>query len=191
MALSSGFVQQETDSIAKAIRDMVAVPGSTSALATGVGTTWLNRIGALGTPADIYLLLDGAMAASGLVSAWIARETSLNDILDSFFPFLAALDAGVANGLAAFLQANSVQVDPYFLDAFNRAVGKGSKNPSAILKPHQAFGNAVADMGHIAVSGATTGVFTAGTSVDSRYGNAPLYLYNADVDNTGGGNRLP
>lgn len=183
MAITSTDIQQWTDSIAKHIRDQLALIGSTSAILSGQATT-LNRIGAKTLAADEYPFLDGFEAAVVNENAWLTQEASYNAILDLWYPACASIDRGVG-GLNAYLIANALQVDPVFADAFNRAVSKGNQFPSVAIQAFNAFGTAVANMGQDNVSGSGTGAFVSGSAIPAAYGNAPLQIFNAGAGNIG------
>lgn len=184
MAYSAAQIRGLCDTIAKHIIDAAAALGSTSALQAGQATS-LAQIAALADATLIYPLLAGFESAMGKETAWIANEASYNNILDNHFDACAVLDSATG-GLAAFLAAQSVQVDPHFQDAFNRAASQGKAYPSTPLKPYLAFGNAASNMGQFNATGGAGGAFVAGTAVNVLYGNAPLQMFNAGGGNIGG-----
>jgi hypothetical protein len=181
VAITSADIQAWTDSIAKHIRDQVALIGSTGAILTGQATT-LNRIAAKTVAVDEYPYLDGFEAAVANENAWLSQEASYNAILDIWYPAVAGIDRGVG-GLDAYCAANTIQVDPVYADAHNRAVAKGNQFPSVALRAFNVFGTVVANMGQDNVSGSGTGAFVSGAAIPAAYGNAPLQIFN-----TGGGN---
>ncbi len=169
------------DSVAAHLIAEVGLIGSPSAIVAGQATS-LGHVAGLGDAGQEFALIDAFEQFVANENAWLAVVQAYNTLLDGAAAACAALDAATA-GLAAFLQANSLQVDPHFLDAFNHAATRRSL--VATLGAFLAFGNAVANLGQISVTGATTGTFAAGTSVNSAYGNAPLALVNAGSGATG------
>lgn len=178
-ALTAANAVTLADGIAKHIIDLVAVPGSTSAITTGQATL-LGQVVALNDASQITALLDGFNASVTAEKAYLTNQASYNAILDLWFGACLALDAAASGGLAALLAANQPnQVDYRFLDAFNRADSKGGVNPVAALPAWLSFAPAALGLATFAVTGSGAGTFTAGTAVSSLYGNGPLSLYNA------------
>jgi hypothetical protein len=189
-ALSSADVQAQCDSLARHIIDLqTLISGSQSSIVTGQATT-LGKIAALNDVQKQLALLDGINQAMKDETAFLGG-LSYNSVLDALFWAMVTLDKGVPNGLAAFLQSNTVQVDPHFLDAFNRAFARQVGGyPLAKLGAFQAFGQAVANMGSVAVTGAATGNFSDGAAQNAAYGNAPLSIFNNGGGVTGAGSTV-
>ncbi len=181
--ISAANTQTLMDSIAAHIIAVAALPGSSSALVTGQGTT-LGRIAALGDASQQYALLNAMEQFVTNENAWLAQVTNYLSILDCYRPACAALDQATG-GLAAFMQANTLQCDPHFFDAFNRAFYKGYQYPIAALANWQAFGPVDSNLAQITVTGSGTGTFAAGTAEPTTYGNAPLHLTNIGSAATG------
>jgi hypothetical protein len=177
-ALSGADVQSLADSLAKHITDAFAlISGSQSAIVTGQGTT-LGKVAAFNDSQKQLLTLDGINQAMKDETSFLNGLT-YNSVLDAYFWAMVTLDKAVPSGLAAFLQAQAVQVDPHFLDAFNRAFSRQVGSiPVAKLGAFQAFGQAIALMGSVAVTGANTGNFVDSAAQAAAYGNAPLSIFN-------------
>ncbi len=171
------------DSVATRIIARVALIGSPSALQAGQATM-LARIAALNDYTQQQALLDGFSAAVANENAAIAKAQAYTTILDDYFAACAALDVATG-GYGAMLQANSQQVDPHFLDAWNRAASRGLTAPAKALGAFLAFGPAQSPLASITVTGSGAGTFAAGTAIPATYGNAPLSVYNAGSGATG------
>ncbi len=183
--ISQSNAQALCDSIAKHVITAIAVPGAVSALQTGQGTT-LGKIAALNDASQQYFLLDGFEQMMNAESAWITMIQLYNSVLDFCFTGCQTLD-NATGGLAAFI-ANSFQVDPHFLDAFNRAFMRGAGSPKALLQAYQAFGADIANMAQLNVTGSGIGTYVQGASQAAAYGNAPLSIFNANGSNVGAAN---
>ncbi len=179
--ISPSNCQALCDAVAAHIIAEVGLIGSPSAIVAGQATS-LGHVAGLGDASQEFALIDAFEQMMANENAWLTVVQAYNTLLDGAAAACAALDAATA-GLAAFLQANSLQVDPHFLDAFNHTAARRAL--VAMLGAFLAFGNAVANLGQISVTGASTGTFAAGTPVNSAYGNAPLSLVNAGGGNTG------
>ncbi len=177
--------QNLCDSIAYHIIELVAaVNASTISTLTAAQATTLGRVAALNDASQETFLLDPMNASMSNEAALMNQYQNYNAILDAFFPYCAGIDLATG-GLAAFLTANTLQVDPHFLDAFNRAFARRAVNPTAALSAFLAFGSVVANMSQILLTGAGAGTYTAGSNVPAAYGNAPLSIVNIGAGNTG------
>lgn len=104
--------------------------------------------------------------------------------------FLVALDKQ-AGGLNTYLGQSGYQVHPEFANAFNLVAGfalqRGLTQASVtpIAASHIFPPGAQQTLGSIAVTGSTSGTFSAGTSIDTtRYASQQLYLLNTGASAT-------
>lgn len=185
-ALSASDVQAQCDALAKHVIDLFALASASQAAIIAGQATNLSRIAALNDAQKIGLLLDGVNTAFAAETAWLNQLAAYNSALDAVFWWIITLSRSVPNGISAFLQANSLQVDPHFLDAHNRAFARQVGGvPTSLMSAYLSFGQAIAQMATVAVTGSTTGNYTHVADQAAAYGNAPLSIYNAGGGNTG------
>lgn len=104
-------------------------------------------------------------------------------IYSLYAPFLLGLDQDLGD-LAQFVSTNTLQVHPEFAACFNYIAQNaqrlfGAKYTPTPILPGFVFPSASQTLASIAVTGATTGTFSAGTALDlTKYAPQQLYLKN-------------
>lgn len=149
---------------------------------TATSSSLESRVAAL---ANIQQEADLALATSQAatnVQAYMAITPQQLYVL--YASLMIALDHHTA-GLNSYLTNNAVQVHSEFANAFNyialNAPSLGiTISALAIIQPANIFVPTTQTLGSIAVTGATTGNFTPGSSISStRYAAGQLYLTNS------------
>ncbi len=195
--ISSANLLIIADNIAKSLTDIEAayISGVTSTVtavtngASASSNSLSAHVAALADLAEEKALVASTFAAAAGISAQF--PLTANQFYDLYRGVLYALDVHTA-GLNAFLVTNTVQVHPEFAAAFNRmaslAVTTGLTNtaPTPIALA-QIYSPVEVSLGSIAVTGASTGTFSPGSTLDTtKYGGSQIYLKNTDVSTTTG-----
>lgn len=188
------------DNVAKTLRDLETslitnVGANAQTLSTiqngqnAVSNSLLAHVAALGDAGQENALVPAAVATAAL-SANIP-VFALSGLWANWKSLFLALDNHVS-GVNAYLQTNTLQVDPYFSDAFNyvannaAALGVASSNLTPIAIAH-IFPKVEVSLGTISVTGASAGTFGAGTALDTtKYASQQLYLKNTSGSPTSG-----
>ena len=180
------------DSIAKTLVDLesayITNPGANAptvttitAGQTGGSNSLISRVAALNDVVQEAALAGPANTDAAAVVAYMT--ITANAFYPLYKEFMKALDSHTA-GVNAYLVANTLMVHPEFAAAFNYfatngvALGLVNTSATAIATTH-IFVPASQTLASIAVTGAATGTFSAGTNLDlTKYGPSQLYLKN-------------
>lgn len=200
MAITTTQFTNIADDLAKIIVDMetafITNPGTNAPTNTTINNgaaassnSLLARFNALSTGDKAGQM--GFQIARMVNAPQALTALAKTQIYAYFAPYLEALDYDIG-GVYSFINTNSLVVHPEFAAAFNWMSANGRTlglrpYPVQVIQPSQIFTSVEVVLGSIAVTGATTGTFTAGTALDlTKYGPAQLYLKNTAGSGTTG-----
>lgn len=187
--ISTANLTTLADSVAKALVDLesayISNPTSNAptvaTVTMGVGTTQKGRVASLNDVQQEAALAQPTITDVANVLAYMSL--SAPTFYAQYRDLMNALDTHVG-GLNAFLVTNTLQVHPEFANCFNNwatnavALGQRGVAPTSIAAT-QIFPSAAQTLASVAVTGAATGTFAAGTALNTANVAAQqLYLKN-------------